>query len=30
MIALAWGFQAVFFLSALIYGVGLFLVWKSC
>ena len=30
ILALAWGFQAVFFLSALIYGVGLLMVWKSC
>ena len=30
MIALAWGFQAVFFLSALIYGMGFLMVWKSC
>ena len=30
IIALAWGFQAVFFLSVLIYGMGLLMVWKSC
>ncbi len=30
LVALAWGFQAVFLLSALLYGVGFFMVWKSC
>jgi hypothetical protein len=30
IVALAWGFQSVFLLSALIYGAGLFLAWKSC
>ena len=30
IIALAWGFQAVFFLAALLYAVSLLAVWKSC
>jgi hypothetical protein len=30
IIALAWGFQAVFFLAAFLYAVSLLGVWKSC
>jgi len=30
IIALAWGFTAVFFLAAVLYLIGLLVIWKSC